>query len=87
MTSWLAKVCRGSWKRISGTPAIQNKKTVDHPIFGRRNNRLTLIGLPNAFRILAGAWKSALGTEAEVSAWTRGEAFTDPWPHTQYRVT
>ena len=87
MTSWLAKVCRGSWKRISGTPAIQNKKTVDHPILGNRNNRLTLIGLPNACRIVVAARKGALCTEAEVSAWTRGETFTDPWPQTQYRVT
>ena len=87
MTSWLAKVFRRSWKRISGTPAILNKKAVDHPIFGNRNNRLTLIGLPNACRIVAAALKSALCTEAEVSACTRGKAFTDRWPQTQYRVT
>ncbi len=37
--------------------------------------------------IFHGHADGALCTEAEVSSRTRGKAFTDPWPQTQYRVT
>lgn len=53
-----------------------------HPIFGDRNNELTLIGLPEACQRFASALRSALCTEEEIAAWERGEAFEDPWPQT-----
>ena len=51
-----------------------------HPIFGDRNNELTLIGLSDARRRFTAALRSALCTEDEIGAWQRGEVFSDPWP-------
>ncbi len=51
-----------------------------HPIFGDRNNELTLIGMPDACQRFAAALRSSLCTEEEVAAWQRGDIFSDPWP-------
>ncbi|MEO1228232.1 MAG: GTP-binding protein [Myxococcota bacterium] len=59
---------------------LEKRLRAAHPIFGDRNNELTLIGLPDACRRFAAALKTALCTEDEVAAWQRGETFPDPWP-------
>lgn len=59
---------------------LRKQLKAKHPIFGDRNNELTLIGLPDACRRFASALRRALCTEDEIAAWERGEAFADPWP-------
>lgn len=56
------------------------------PVFGDRRNELTLIGEPAACAAFRDALEAALCTEAEVAAWSAGEAFEDPWPTTLRRV-
>lgn len=59
---------------------LKKRLAAKHPVFGDRNNELTLIGLPEACKRFAAALRSALCTKDEVDAWERGEAFSDPWP-------
>ena len=59
---------------------LRERLRAAHPVFGDRKNELTLIGLPAACKAFASALRSALCTEDEVSAWQRGEVFSDPWP-------
>ena len=59
---------------------LKQRLKAAHPIFGDRNNELTLIGLPDACRHFAAALRRALCTEDEVAEWQRGEVFFDPWP-------
>ena len=51
-----------------------------HPVFGDRQNELTLIGLESARESFAAALQDALCTVEEVTAWQNGEVFHDPWP-------
>jgi G3E family GTPase len=60
---------------------LRERLSSKHPVFGDRNNELTLIGLPEACKRFAAVLRTALCTEAEVAAWQRGEVFSDPWPH------
>lgn len=67
----------------------QNQKgaRIAHPLFGNRNNTLTLFGLPSACGIFSTALRSALCTEKEIIAWKDGVVFHDPWPKTQRRIS
>ena len=68
-------------KLLSKEVALLKKRLAEkHPIFGDRNNELTLIGLPDACERFADALRTALCTEDEVGTWQRGGVFSDPWP-------
>ena len=51
-----------------------------HPVFGDRHNELTLIGLKADRESFASDLKESLCTDEEVTAWQKGEVFSDPWP-------
>lgn len=59
---------------------LKEKLSTAHPLFGDRNNELTLIGLRAARETFTDALQSALCTDEEVAAWKAGESFADPWP-------
>ncbi|MEM1096621.1 MAG: GTP-binding protein [Bacteroidota bacterium] len=65
---------------------LQAKLDDQHPLFGDRNNELTLIGLKPACEAFAAALKDAFCTEDEVIAWHNGTAFPDPWPQSIRRI-
>ncbi|MBB5349956.1 G3E family GTPase [Haloferula luteola] len=66
---------------------LRSRLTTQHPVFGDRHNELTLIGLPAARAAFTRALEAALCTDPEISAWQRGEAFPDPWPHDLRKVS
>ena len=59
---------------------LRKRLAAKHPVFGDRNNELTLIGLPDACQRFAAALRRSLCTDDEVAAWQRGDVFSDPWP-------
>jgi G3E family GTPase len=65
---------------------LKEKLKSEHPIFGDRNNELTLIGLTAAREAFASALKEAWCTDDEIDGWQRGEEFTDPWPQGLRRI-
>ncbi len=79
---WSAEAVHNSHGQLTfeEVSLLEKQLEAQHPIFGDRNNELTLIGLPAACRDFAAALKGALCTEDEVAAWQRGENFKDPWP-------
>ncbi len=79
---WRAEVVNNRYGKLHASEVefLRNQLKTAHPIFGDRNNELTLIGLPDACEKFAAALRSALCTKGEVSAWQRGRAFSDPWP-------
>lgn len=81
---WRAEAVRNEYGKLLPHEVELLRKQLEqtHPVFGDRNNELTLIGLPEAARRFANALRSALCTDEEVAAWQRGEDFSDPWPRT-----
>jgi len=79
---WRAEAVNNQYAKLLPHEVDLLRKQLEaaHPIFGDRNNELTLIGLPDACKRFAAALRSALCTEDEVAAWQRGEVFSDPWP-------
>jgi G3E family GTPase len=65
---------------------LKEKLKSEHPIFGDRNNELTLIGLTAAREAFASALKEAWCTDDEIDGWQRGEEFPDPWPQSLRRI-
>ena len=57
-----------------------------HPIFGDRACELTVIGTQRDRATFVPELMKCFCTETEVSAWQRGERFTDPWPKTLRQV-
>jgi len=51
-----------------------------HPLFGDRNNELTVIGQARDRRIFCEGLQSCFCTDSEVEHWQRGGSFKDPWP-------
>ena len=81
---WGAEAVHNRYGKLLPSEVELIKAQVDaaHPVFGDRQNTLTIIGLPDACNTFAFALKSAFCTEQEVQAWQRGEDFDDPWPKT-----
>ncbi len=79
---WAAEAVHNRYGRLlpMEVERLRERLAAKHPVFGDRNNELTLIGLPDACKHFAGALRSSLCTEDEVTAWQRGEVFPDPWP-------
>ena len=79
---WAAEAVTNRYGKLLPAEVELLRKQLEqaHPIFGDRNNELTLIGLPEACVRFAAALKTALCTEDEIAAWQRGESFADPWP-------
>ncbi|MEM6989540.1 MAG: GTP-binding protein [Myxococcota bacterium] len=79
---WSAEAVHNRYGKLNSDEVefLEKRLEAAHPIFGDRRNELTLIGLPDACDRFAAALRSALCTKSEVSAWQRGEAFSDPWP-------
>ena len=79
---WAAEAVHNRFGKLLPEEVEQIKEKVEavHPIFGDRQNTLTIIGLPNACTTFANALKDALCTDQEVQAWQNGEIFPDPWP-------
>lgn len=79
---WTAEAVHNRYGKLlpQEVELLKKRLAAAHPIFGDRNNELTLIGLPDACQRFATALRSALCTEDEVAAWQRGEVFSDPWP-------
>ena len=79
---WAAEAVHNRYGKLLSMEVELLKKRLSkkHPIFGDRNNELTLIGLPDACRRFAAALRGSLCTESEIAAWQRGESFSDPWP-------
>lgn len=79
---WRAEAARNRYGKLSATEAelLEEQLNAAHPLFGDRQNQLTLIGLPEARDAFVEVLQDALCNEEEVAAWQRGEAFTDPWP-------
>jgi len=65
---------------------LQVKLQDQHPLFGDRNNELTVIGLKPACEAFFAALEDALCTDAEIAAWQDGESFADPWPQSIRRI-
>ena len=59
---------------------LKKKLEENHPIFGDRNNELTLIGLKKDREAFLSALNNALCTDEEVKFWQVGKSFNDPWP-------
>ena len=79
---WQAEAVQNSHGQLTAQEVslLERQLEATHPIFGDRNNELTLIGLPAACQVFANALQSALCTEDEVAAWQRGELFPGSWP-------
>lgn len=79
---WRAEAVHNRYGKLTRREAelLAEEIASHHPIFGDRQNQLTLIGLPEARESFAAALEGALCTEDEVAAWQRGERFRDPWP-------
>lgn len=79
---WRAEAVHNEYGRLlrDEVERLKGQLAGAHPIFGDRNNELTLIGLPNACQHFAAALRTALCSEDEVAAWQRAETFEDPWP-------
>ncbi|MEO1335074.1 MAG: GTP-binding protein, partial [Myxococcota bacterium] len=79
---WRAEAIKNTYGKLmpSEVEILSDQLKAAHPIFGDRNNELTLIGLPAACGHFAEALRSALCTEDEVADWQRGATFPDPWP-------
>ena len=86
---WRAEAAHNRYGKLSPEEAelLSEQLEAEHPIFGDRQNQLTLIGLPDARDAFAGALRDALCDEEEVAAWQRGEAFADPWPKNVRTIT
>lgn len=79
---WRAEAARNLYGKLSSEEAefLSKQLKTAHPIFGDRQNKLTLIGLSEARDVFATALQGALCDDEEVAAWQRGEKFSDPWP-------
>ncbi len=79
---WFAEAVHNRYGKLHSSEVEFLRKQLEaaHPIFGDRNNELTLVGLPDACNRFAAALRSALCTKGEISAWQHGRAFSDPWP-------
>ena len=62
--------------------ALRENLMRDHPDFGDRRCRLTVIGDALELDAFVDALKSCFCTEEEIAAWKAGESFMDPWPKT-----
>ena len=88
LDTWAASLTKNSLTTPHDTRGQkQNKHATSHPVFGNRNNTLTLFGLSNACRVFATALQSALCTDQEIIAWQKGASFDDPWPGTERYMT
>ena len=79
---WRAEAARNRYGKLSAREAELLEKQLEaaHPIFGDRQNQLTLIGLPEARQAFLAVLQEALCNEEEIAAWQRGGVFADPWP-------
>lgn len=65
---------------------MQGRLARQHPDFGDRRTRLTVIG-DVGLATFADALQDCLCTPSEVEAWKRGASFDDPWPTTTRSLT
>ena len=79
---WRAEVVKNKEHSLLNEEVEGLKKKLEktHPLFGDRNNELTLIGLKRDREAFLSALNSALCTEEEVKFWNAGRSFDDPWP-------
>ena len=79
---WRAEVVKNKDHSLLNEEVEGLKKKLEntHPLFGDRNNELTLIGLKRDREAFLSALNSALCTEEEVKFWNAGRSFDDPWP-------
>ena len=79
---WRAEVVKNSDNSLlkEEVDGLKKKLEENHPIFGDRNNELTLIGLKKDREAFLSALNNALCTDEEVKFWQVGKSFNDPWP-------
>ena len=79
---WRAEAARNQYGKLSSQEAELLTKQLEeaHPVFGDRQNKLTLIGLPDARDAFVTALEGALCDDEEIAAWQSGAGFSDPWP-------
>ena len=65
---------------------LQAKLSTQHPVFGDRQNELTVIGIKNACESFYSILEDALCTDEEITAWQNCASFPDPWPKTIRRI-
>ena len=79
---WRAEAVHNRYGKLTkqGAELLAEQVAAAHPVFGDRQDQLTLIGLPEARDAFAAALEGALCTEDEVAASQQGDRFRDPWP-------